>query len=276
MFTTFLPAITLLLIVLTASWLISQLQRQRRLHRYQQGLEAVRQLRQLITLFQRHRGLTTALLRAPDEALQRQLNQVLAQLGPLLQQLHQRPLVNALERWQAAREHWLRLSGRHHDLSVSINLAQHNQLIQSLLYLLEDVALSAGLPRLSQGSTLDLGLLWRDLLPAAELIGQARALGSGVAAAGSCGSGERIRLRFLADKLRRIREQPFLSQPASGNDARQLLIELETLIQQHLLSEVPQVSAEEYFQRASLALEKVVVIVDDCLDAYESALRRTV
>ena len=42
-----------------------------------------------------------------------------------------------------------------------------------------------------------------------------------------------------------------------------------------LLSAEPQISAEEYFQRASQALEKVVVIVDDCLDAYEAALRRT-
>ena len=258
MLTSLLPIITLLLILLTGGWLISQLQRQRRLQRYQLGLDAVRQLRQLITLFQRHRGLTTALLRAPDEALQRQLGQVQSQLEPLLLQLHKRPLVTTLERWQAARDHWLRLSGRYHELSVAINLAQHNQLIQSLLYLLEDVALSAGLPRLSQGSTLDLGLLWRDLLPAAELIGQARALGSGVAAAGSCGSGERIRLRFLADKLRRIREQPFLNQPASaqhasGANARQLLAELETLIQQQLLSAEPQISAEEYFQRASQA-----------------------
>ena len=86
--------------------------------------------------------------------------------------------------------------------------------------------------------------------------------------------------KAAADKLRRIREQPFLNQPASaqhasGANARQLLAELETLIQQQLLSAEPQISAEEYFQRASQALEKVVVIVDDCLDAYEAALRRT-
>ena len=184
MLTSLLPIITLLLILLTGGWLISQLQRQRRLQRYQLGLDAVRQLRQLITLFQRHRGLSNGVL-CGDQSLSQDLATTRQELDRHIGKAQALASTHK-DAWSGLIDHWSRMrDGRSSD--PANNLAQHHLIIRNSIFLMEDVASEIDL---SEGRA-ELGYLpciWREVVQAAEWAGQARALGTGIAAAFTAGT----------------------------------------------------------------------------------------
>ncbi len=232
--------------------------RQQRKHRQAQGLRWLATLRALLSHIQKHRGLCSGYLNgeprllAEIETQQRQVSRDLNDIASVDIDIEDNP------RWQGITQHWARLAGNFQTLSVENCLKQHNQLIKNILYLIDDLAQASDLLLLKNKSQKPLHVYWRELLAAAEYIGQARAIGTGVSAAAYCDSVSRIRLSYLCQKIEENTERlakeigPVRSQ--TGTAVKKLI----TCINEQLLQEKPNIDAGAYFAIATEAIDSLL------------------
>ena len=163
------------------------------------GLLNIKSIKHVIYLIQQHRGMTAAYLNG-DKAVLNKINTIRQQIQSCINNSDS-TLNKDNERWQNFLEHWQRLGVGKINTSSENSFAQHTKLIRNLLYLVEDEAekgllSSQFLPQFPQA-----GYVWREVLGATELIGQARAIGVGVATQASCSSIDNIRLSFLQQQI---------------------------------------------------------------------------
>lgn len=228
---------------------------QRLLSHQRKGVELLVNITRLLVLTQRHRGSSYGVING-DQSLrdtvfniEQQMTQAIAALQSLGEGGRQQ------EHWLAFADHWTRLQRNNLTLEAENNLEQHNHLISVLLYLLEDVAESCCLNEACGGSQ---EYIWRDLPRTAELIGQARVLGSGIMASGNKDSVHKIRMRFVRSRL-----EEFLTHGGENNDKLQ---ELMSVIDLQILQENPQtMSAKAYFELSTQAMEPFFRRIDDGL-----------
>lgn len=238
-------------------------------------------LRQLLGSLQRHRGLSTGLL-SGDERLRSELADVRADIDRYFATAQTLTSRHA-DSWLGLSDHWSRLRSAD-DIDVANNLAQHNQLIRNSIYLIEDIALERdlgqGRPELSY-----LPWIWRDVIQAAEWAGQARAMGTGMAAAQDSTPGQRVRMRFLHQKIEHLSGEAFdalTDRNVSDSDIGQQVIQCQASVQtflhcidQDLLSDSePRIDAPAFFQQATLAVDALLQMVDTALAHLESVQKR--
>lgn len=234
--------------------------RQRRLAmaQFAQGLAYVKALRVLLTHIQQHRGLTTGFLSGNRE-LSGDIAQLEKRIAGDLQEL--KALGSWLKNnslWLNILDHWSRLSRRYSENDINENLRQHNLLISHLMYLIDDVAEAHRLQRkVAQANEPE---DWRELLVIAEVIGQARALGTGVAAQGQCTSVQRIQLYHLCHKIEQHLQQPL------PDTIRVAVKQLLACIQSDMVLDRPVISAQDYFKLASSSLDQVLKLFDGQID----------
>jgi len=247
----------------------------RRLHhqkrqRIQRNIEQLALLRKLVAGLQKHRGLSNGAL-CGDESLRQDLAAARARLDGYIQEAQAMPQLSR-EAWSGLIDHWSRLrDGRTSD--PTNNLVQHHLIIGSAIFLMEDVAadidLRQGRPELSY-----LPCIWREVVQAAEWSGQARALGTGIAAAGHSSAEQRVRLRFLYQKITQLSDTAFsilhghATEHPRFSDFRlaqceKVVGQLLSCIDQELLGkEKPTISAKTYFQQATHAIDELFALVD--------------
>ncbi|WP_430461058.1 hypothetical protein ACQUQU_17790 [Thalassolituus sp. LLYu03] len=235
--------------------LFRQLRRSLITSRQRTGVQQLMLIKQLLVLTQRHRGASYGAIKGDTQLrttvaeLERAMEQQIRQLSPLADAGRQQ------DHWLAFADHWSRLQRNNLSTDAENNLAQHNQLIGVLLYLLEDVAESSWLTEAGQEP---MTWLWRDLPRAAELVGQARVLGSGIMAEGTTDSVHKIRMRFVRSRLEQV-----MTEQARGNEKLQ---ELMTVIDQQILQESAQrMGAKAYFDLSTQAMEPFFQRIDDGL-----------
>ncbi|WP_331345690.1 nitrate- and nitrite sensing domain-containing protein [Cellvibrio sp. UBA7661] len=212
------------------------------------GITYIKLLRSLLTRIQQHRGLTTGFINGNHAAQQNiatlsvQINQIIAELDAAGDWMKDNV------KWSSLVDHWSRLSSIYIQGDADKNFKQHNMLIANLLYLIDDIADAHHLSKLTgEASDTD----WRYLLSIAEYIGQARALGTGVAAKGECSSVLRIQLNHLRNKIAS-------SVDASWPDASRVEIQkLLRCIETQLIVDHPCIQVEDYFQLATRCIEHV-------------------
>ncbi|MFT6690080.1 MAG: hypothetical protein ACJAXH_000590, partial [Colwellia sp.] len=192
--------IVLLICILVIFYLKLNPFKDNRLKIQRQGLLNVRALKQLIYFIQQHRGMTAAYLNGKK--------QILTKIKTIRQHIQENIRENELtfdkdnERWQSFLDHWQRLSTG--SASAGNSFDQHTLLINNILYLLEDEAekgllFSQFLPQFPQA-----GYVWREVIGATEMIGQARAIGVSVATQKTCSSTDNIRLSFLQQQISEV------------------------------------------------------------------------
>jgi hypothetical protein len=247
-----------------------RLQRQKRLH-IQSNIRQLVLLRALITSFQRHRGLSNGLL-CGDTSMSQELAGTRQKLdqhirdAQLLGGSHQDAWISLIDHWSRLRE------GRIND--PANNLVQHHLIIRNSIFLMEDVASEVDL---SEGrATLGyLPCIWREVVQAAEWAGQARALGTGIAAAGKSSAEQRVRMRFLYQKIQLLAGTAFNTlQPQSElfrlPHRERIIEEFLLCIEQELLgSEQPAIAAKTYFQRATQAIDELFALMDTALQQLQ-------
>lgn len=257
-------------------WLHHQQKRQQRLQT-EQVLKELRLLRQLITALQRHRGLSNGVLNGDD----RLLAELMKTRELVSQHVQSMSSLNTARRegWESLCDHWSRL--RQNDgLAVDNNLAQHNVLIRNCLYLLEDVAVSADLTH-QYPNLQHVPALWRHLVPAAEWTGQARALGTGLAAQRVSSPEQRVRMRFLYQKIVQTTQLTFQILQAhtsqfpemklkTVDDCRAAVDGFLACIQSDLLAgEKPTIAAPLFFEKATYTIDRLFDVVDEVLAQLE-------
>lgn len=270
-------AATLLLLGLLCYGLHRRMRLQKLQHR-QLNIRQLSLLRALIAGLQRHRGLSNGVL-CGDQSLSQDLATTRQELdrhigtAQALASTHK-------DAWSGLIDHWSRMrDGRSND--PANNLAQHHLIIRNSIFLMEDVAseidLSNGRAELSY-----LPCIWRDVLQAAEWAGQARALGTGIAAAGQSSAEQRVRLRFLQQKIQLQAGSAFdtLQQHATQHPqasafhlrrCEQVVEDFVHCIEQELLGrEQPVIAAKAYFQRATQAIDELLTLVDGALQQLQN------
>ena len=251
----FLPLLFLL-------FLLVSLKRKRRLaeQRLRRGIDYVKWLRSLLTFVQQHRGLTTGFINGNKNS-QPDIERLNNKVKGLLQEIAQGGDWFAQNsKWSSLCDHWQRLANGYLQGNADNNFKQHNMLIANLLYLIEDVADVHHLARLGGGN---LDTDWRYLLSIAEYIGQARALGTGVAARGECSSVMRIQLNHLRNKIASSVEEAWPEQ--SRREIKNLL----HCIESQLVIDTPSISATDYFALATRCIDHVLAQFDQQIEGLQ-------
>ncbi|GAL37659.1 membrane-associated methyl-accepting chemotaxis protein [Vibrio maritimus] len=224
------------------------------------GLMHLTTLRQLLASIQQHRGITNSVL-CGDNKLQSRLPAIQSDINNHLQTLtHLDESVRNTKSWRSVEENWPRVRVQFKQWSTEQNLANHNQLLASLLESVEECAQHYRLSELPQEKGESIALLWNDLLRIAECVGQARALGTGVAAKAACSSVERIRLKYLHQSIDRF----VIAQHHSDFPTVKKLL---GTIENKVLVLAPSVAAVDYFDDATAALDEVFRVFDQRVTA---------
>ena len=238
--------------------------------RAQQVLIYARDVKSLIGFSQKHRGHTATFLQGNAEseqhiiALQESIQQAIQRLSTSTDLIKQ-------SRWQSYMDHWQRLSGTYMTLTVPNSFLQHTNLIENLLYILEDVAEEFQFlsndqdPELSQ-------FVWHDFPFAIEFVGQAGATGSAVATKGGSTQIDKVKLGYLQEKIGNLTDRVFrqietrsLSENLSQvRHARENCNDFLALIKREFIdSDKTTVPAKTYFETATLVMDELNIILDE-------------
>lgn len=253
-----------------------RLQLKKRLH-IQLNIRQLTLLRVLIAEFQRHRGLSNGVL-CGDASLNEDLVRTREKLDQHILTAQEFDGTHQ-KAWSGLIDHWSRMrEGRTSDQAN--NLIQHHLIIRNSIFLMEDVAneidLTKGLPELSY-----LSCIWCEVIQAAEWAGQARALGTGIAAAGHSSVEQRVRMHFLYQKIELLADQAFTTLQHHAKEhpqmtafrlshGEQVVTDFLRCIKQELLgSEVPTITAKTYFQHATQAIDELLALVDKALEQLQ-------
>ncbi|WP_027853923.1 nitrate- and nitrite sensing domain-containing protein [Marinobacterium litorale] len=221
--------------------------------------------RQLLTDLQQHRGLSNGLL-SGDTQLKSQV-EGLAHRVDVSMSTATRVQTPFNARWQELHEQW-RVTKQVVGKTATQNLTDHNRLIRDVIYLIEDTATQIDL---SQGNRnlAHLSTIWQEVIQAAEWSGQARALGTGIAASGSSTSQQRVRMRFLHQKVQELTARAFSHLENNTGDSAALAQTrpainhfLECIEKELIAPQGPSIDTRAYFDRASKAVDGLLALMD--------------
>jgi hypothetical protein len=252
---------------LIAAWRRAKQQRRRRLTTQLNAIRINHHLKNLMSQVQQHRGLASLYLNGdnrPVHRIQEKKGQIAQELR-LLAGLYNEDLMTPT-RWQRINDYWARLDDQAMQMGAEESFERHSDLIRQILFLIGDVAEHGQLTEIEPEHRVWLATLWSQLPATAEAIGQARAVGAGVAAAGHCSSVARIKLRYLQQQVQEaLARLQGSSEEAKGQAAglsQKVGVFLGELEQNLLLPAAPCITADHYFRIATEALEAVYEVFD--------------
>ena len=227
---------------------------------FHMGIVYLKKLRIFLMYIQQHRGLTNSFFHG-NSALANDIEQLEHRIGETIADIqHVNGWIQQNAKWESLVDHWQRIKVYFKNANVEINLKQHNNLIANLLYLIDDLAYAHHLEKLG---VIDSNAKWRKLLFIAEYVGQARALGVGVATKGTCNSVSRTQLNHLVLK---IESNIDVGWPDSAQgDFRQFL----SIIQHQIIVEPPTILADDYFKIATICIEHLLTEFDRQVDKIQ-------
>lgn len=164
-----------------------------------QGMTDVVKLRRVLEAIPQHRGMANALLQG-DESFRSKLSQLQSGVDADMRPLA--ALSAGSDPWSVAtrvgkvQDGWSFIKQQLAHFSPADSFARHTALMREILYLLNDVADAAGLMAEDTGARL-IDAAVNQLPRVTETLGQARGMGTGVAARGKCTTDMRVKLRYL-------------------------------------------------------------------------------
>lgn len=199
--------LTIFVLLLVSAFLYSHHKNSQQVKTQRQGLKRIREIKKLITLVQKHRGLTLAWLNG-DNSIEVQLNNLKKDINSLNNFVLQTDICHN-DRWISYYDHWQRLLTTKLGQSLLNSYDQHCLMVKNLSYLLEDTAENHLLTADYITDMPNIGYAWRELIVTVENIGQSRAIGTGVTAKKHCSSVDKIRLNFLTLNMGKISRNTF-------------------------------------------------------------------
>lgn len=255
------------LVMFAVLWGIKR-QKQLQQIRTREGLECLLFLKTCLMLMQQHRGTTTGYL-SGDLSLKDNIEQIEQQVSKNISRAESLSALSNDERWIGIKDHWSRLAGSYERLGKLNNLQQHNTLVAHMLYLIEDTADYYRLIDIQED--IKDAALWKDALHVAEYIGQARAIGTGVAASGNCDSVSRIRLLYLYDKVISSLAECGASIAGDYSD-KKAIYDFTTELKKLTEEEHPSITSQSYYQMATMALNGIYTRFDQKLNELLSRI----
>ncbi len=217
------------------------------------GIERVKQLKNLISTLQRHRGQSFNVIKGNQDLIQplQQTNKDVQFLFSQLLELGNEPSLHSA--WHQLFNDWLSLNKNNLNLTPADCIEKHSELILHLLHLIEDLVELHSLQREIQPLLL--------ILQTSEWIGQARAQGSSMLLSDNPSSVEHIRMSFLQAKL--IDSLSVIDKCIDDTEGLTKLRSLIDVIGQQLLSDQPaSLTAKQYFELVSQTIEYFMALFD--------------
>jgi hypothetical protein len=241
-------------------------------------------LKSLIVLLQKHRGMCASYLQGEKKSL-KIVNSLEGQISPIVERLRDSKIITQQERWLGFADHWLRLKKHATQLSVESSFKQHTDLINNLLFLLEDIAEKQGFNKSKHSQLPNISLLWRELPFTAEYIGQSRALGMAITTAGVCTQVDKVKLGYLDTKIAELSTHVFKQFKNYGQHTAQQTQfiqlatnkcnELTSLIKNELLAVTTvNISPEQYFKAATESIDAINRLLDSELQGLSEHLKK--
>ncbi|MEX0614764.1 MAG: nitrate- and nitrite sensing domain-containing protein [Methylophaga sp.] len=264
----FISIASLLLLGLAVRW------RQQQRSQHQQlrlGLTHLSHLQQLVMLCQQHRGTSNAVVNG-DQSLRPQLINLQQQIDSFIKEGQSRAL-ERFPQWQSFIDHWPRLKQSVLDSNQKAFLLvrQHNLMIEGQLSLIDDVSRYYRLHHLMLDNMTRVSEVCLDTLRVAEMIGQMRAIGSGICSRGRVDGADAIALEFLYRSVQGRTEALLRELQAIKNpQLRKVLNSQQPLIRQHISQllqlveqevlgkKVTQLDATKYFSVATRPISAVL------------------
>jgi len=237
-------------------------------------LRMVAIIKRIIGLSQKHRGLTATYLQG-NNSVAGELYEIRQNIETLINDANQFALTTSEARWVAYLDHWRRLESTSMQLTPPESFKQHTSLIETLLYLLQDVAEHIEFAETDQ-SLNEAHFLWREFPQLVEYIGQARAVGVATATKGESSQIDKVKLGYLCEKINLMSDTVFnklnqmtkVSESDQLNQAKQACIQLVSLINEQLILPVKvSIANQEYFAIASHTMEQCNTLLDNELSA---------
>lgn len=271
-------ALSLLVLIAVSLWFARM--RRKRLHARCEAciheIERITCLRHLLELVQQHRGLSFGEMGGEGSLPTRRWavhQEILAQLARC--RVHEGSL-QWYPGWHRALAQWAQIDSEEDDVSAEAVLRSHNRMLALLLETIRSIADRHDLECLGSLATQPVGC-WLKLLEHTELLGQARAIGTGILVR----PGRSDALRSELERLRsQIADQAYLPlaqlhadpqlrrfMASEVQEAEDCLDRLVELIDQLLAVEADTtLRSSTYFQTATYAITAHLVLVDQLLE----------
>ncbi|MCC2604520.1 nitrate- and nitrite sensing domain-containing protein [Planctobacterium marinum] len=225
-----------------------------------QQAHRLKTLRQLMWLFQTHRGKSIAWLSGDT--------QVFAELTEIAHRIQKaindyRSTEQSSSYWLSTVKLWQQISEQWRNNTVEVNFKQHNALIRQLMYTIEDELSLALLTQRNENSNAA-SQSGGNLLYVIEFLGQTRAIGTNVTSSGRCESITKIRLCYLSQKL--SESVSLLERLDTGfkHQAR-LIPPILQCVQEHLLPAQNLMSTQEWFSLCTESIDALYRYFDQTI-----------
>ena len=231
------------------------------------NLAACETLINLIASLQQHRGMSSAWL-SGDAGFKRRLEEKARQIDELLPRLRDLAQRESLQAHpcltpndlQLFRFRWEGLRDTLATLSPEQSIARHSELLEKPLSWLAALGEARVEPLFPDSGLQRLARNYASRLPAlSECLGQARAVGAGVAAQRRCSPVARVRLVFLVSRAESLLQAALLGDAGNGRgeSARQAVQQMLQGIREQLLVGPVELAPEQYFALATRAIDLV-------------------
>jgi len=251
----------------------------------QLGLEYIASLRQLLEHIPQHRGMTNAYLNGKssfrDKILAKRdmVDKKFAELEQVDDK--QGAMLGTGNRVGSLKAQWEDLKARSFDMQASEAFAEHSQLINEVIGLIQYIADSSNLIRDPKYDTYYLmNSLVVHLPSLTDVLGQARGLGAGIAAHGQLGEEKKINLALLINQARQgsnelrkslkiaTNENPYIGERLEGLDKSTLdkMQQFFSLLSNELMeAQVISVRPDQVFDAGTQAISEAFQLYDNAL-----------
>jgi hypothetical protein len=253
------------------------------------SLSVCTKLKKLVDNIQQHRGMLNATL-SGDNSFSTKITQTQKVIDTTFNELNSSlkntELHKHLVHLNKAQQYWKNLSPTVLSLSKGESLKKHTALIQSILFLMTNIAEENQWVKDNSFPMELIDMIWHRIPNTTEALGKIRATGSGIAATGNCSAIDHIKVGFLIKYIKGtmyIVEKKLNKLQHDSSDNNKLfnsytLIQsdiydlLHTLEQKILLAITPQITAGLFFEQATACLGKVYGFFDQ----GESMINQTI
>jgi len=238
------------------------------------GINILRQVLELLTNVQQHRGISAAMLSGDKSFAPRlmgkrnDIQKIFHSLKPVLAEI---PELNSDSKNLASIQvSWNQMSLAIETMTPEQSFSKHTDLVRKTIHLIGDMGEHLGM---LDGEGAPLALMSNILLLRIPLlmesIGQARALGSGYAAKGQCGAVGRIRLSFLEQHIRECQHEIRSSMTENSPAMERVNSLLKVLNERFLHVDEINIAPDTLFRTATEAIEA-------CLGLWQDVAQKTV
>ncbi|MDC8831118.1 nitrate- and nitrite sensing domain-containing protein [Alteromonas gilva] len=261
-------AVTLVIVVVVVIKL--KLVKNKRSKLFKQTLFLLGLIKHIIGLSQKHRGLIATYLQG-NQSVAGDIHVLRGKILSATKEARQSYILNAEGRWQSYVDHWQRLESTSMTLSLADSFNQHTSLIETLLYLLQDIAEHLEFAD-DQQKLAGSHFLWSEFPQLVEYIGQARAVGVATATKQQSTQIDKVKLGYLCNKIETMANAVFnkmssRAQAFKGDEITQAKRACEHLVEiineQLIVPDTVTLAGPDYFALASQTMEQCNHILDN-------------